>query len=469
MNVSNESLLLSFFNQYLFNEAKQNIEHIEYFYQTNPSTSGNPLVGELIKAIKDYNLDAIGEPLFRSILMRCQKTPTEANQIMSEVLKWKKFSREEIAPAAKDMRDVISTAIINKASARFGNSSTDFLKYLKNVNVSLSDAEVFSSTSFDKIDIDSIIADAATNGYQTNVDLINRAFPDNIISGGQIFCISASPGSGKTLFSMNLALWFASQKKKTLFVSLADTNWRDAIIRLGSIAFGITFAEASRNLKSVYENLTKITGDYLELSINSAGTVTADQIIEKVLADDIKILMVDYDGVIGGISAEDGLYNSFGDVYNKFTQLTSGNNPGNSSRLIFIMSQPKVNSWTSGQNGGLISLGDLSESSKKAQIVDNVLCISRINSYDCPHPLYDIRYQKCRRGNPNTRGYFYRNQARFVEIPKGLAEQLKMETEEREYTDQQIQAMAERYKQSEKMVQQAVKQEQQKRYDNPFT
>ena len=198
MNISNESLLLSFFNQYLFNEAKQNIEHIEYFYQTNPSTSGNPLVGELIKAIKDYNLDAIGEPLFRSILMRCQKTPTEANQIMSEVLKWKKFSREEIAPAAKDMRDVISTAIINKASARFGNSSSEFLKYLKNVNVNTGDLEMFNSISFDKIDINSIIADSTNSIVRTNVDLLNRAFPGGGIEMGQIFVISASPGSNRS-------------------------------------------------------------------------------------------------------------------------------------------------------------------------------------------------------------------------------------------------------------------------------
>ena len=194
MNVSNESLLLSFFNQYLFNEAKQNIEHIEYFYQTNPSTSGNPFVGELINAIKNYNLDAIGEPLFRSILLRCQKTQQEADNIMQEVIKLKQYTREEIAPAAKDMRDVISTAIIRKASARFGNSSTDFLKYLKNVNVNTGDMEVFNSISFDKIDINSIIADSANSVVRTNVDLLNRAFPGGGVEMGQIFCISASPG-----------------------------------------------------------------------------------------------------------------------------------------------------------------------------------------------------------------------------------------------------------------------------------
>ena len=197
MNVNNESLLLSFFNQYLFNEAKQNIEHIEYFYQTTPSTSGNPFIKELIDSIKNYNLDAIGEPLFRSILSRGGKTQQEADELMREILKWKQYNREEIAPAAKDMRDVISTAIIRKASARFGNSSTDFLKYLKNVNVSTGDTEIFSSTSLDKIDIDSIIADSKDSSVKTNVDFINRAYESNgfCLPTAQLMVVSASPGS----------------------------------------------------------------------------------------------------------------------------------------------------------------------------------------------------------------------------------------------------------------------------------
>lgn len=466
--MNNESLLLSFFNQYLFNEAKQNIEHIEYFYQTNPSTSGNPLVGELIKAIKDYNLDAIGEPLFRSILMRCQKTPQETDQIMEEILKWKKYSKEEIAPAAKDMRDVISSSIINKASYTFKDSPTEYLKFLKNVNVSTGDCEVFSSTSFDQIDINTIVAESVNSTVRTNVDLINRAFEayGSELPLSQIVCISATPGSGKTLFSMNLALWFASIGRKTLYVSLADQTWKDFIVRLGSIAFGITFSESYRNIKEVYENLIKITKSNLEVSVNTAGTVTVDQIVDKVMNENFDIVFIDYDGVLGfdssGRSAEDSsMYSAFGDVYNKLTKLSVN------GKLVFICSQPKVTSWNSGQNGGLISLSDLAESSKKGQIVDAVITISKISGPECPHQIFDIRFAKARRGKVGTHGCFIRNQARFIEIPRGLAEQLKSETEERTYTDQQIQAMSERYKQQEQHIQQSLKQEQQKR-ENPF-
>jgi hypothetical protein len=179
--------------------------------------------------------------------------------------------------------------------------------------------------------------------------------------------------------------------------------------------------------------------------------------------ENFEIVFVDYDGVLktgDGKSADESMYNAFGDVYNKLTALSV-----NGKKLVFICSQLKV---TSNQGGNLISLSDLAESSKKSQIVDAVLGISKISGPECPHQIFDIRFTKCRRGRVGTHGTFIRNQARFIEIPRGLAEQLKMETEDREYTDQQIQAMAERYKQSEQVVNQAIKQEQ-KRHDNPFS
>lgn len=462
MNVNNESLLLSFFNQYLFNEAKQNIEHIEYFYQTTPSTSGNPFVKELIDAIKSYNLDAIGEPLFRSILARGGKTQQEADQLMKEIIKWKQFNREEIAPAAKDMRDVISTAIIRKASARFGNSSSDFLKYLKNVNVSTGDNEMFSSTSFDKIDINSIIADSKDSVIKTNVDFINRAY--EACGGGiprsQLIVLSAAPGSGKTLFSMNLALWFASIGEKVLYVSLADQNTKDFVVRLGAIMGGLTFKQSYDNLLEVYNNLVKITGSNLEVSINSAGTVTAEQIVEKAINGNFSVVFCDYDGVlkIDGKSINDNTYMAFGDVYNQMTRLCLEN------KLVFMLSQPKNSAQYS---GNIITMNDLSESSKKNQIADGIITLSRLNPPECPYQLFDARWVKIRRGYP-TKTTFIRIQARFIEIPRGLAEQLKMETEDRNYTEQQILAMAERYKQQERSIQQSVMQEQ-RRHDNPFS
>ena len=275
--------------------------------------------------------------------------------------------------------------------------------------------------------------------------------------------------AGKTLFAMNLALYFASQGLHCLYVSLADQNQRDMVIRASAIVNNNRFADGYANLREAYESVVRVTGSNLDISINAAGTVTADDIVQKVLASSsspnpIRCVFVDYDACLKMDNGKnsDSMYNNFGDAYNEFTKLSMA------GVLVFICSQPKVGSWQAGQNGGIISLGDLSDSSRKAHIADAVLTISRISGEDTPHNIFLIKLVKARRGK-TIRGFFYRSQARFIEIPKGLAEQLRMDTGDQEYTNQQIMAMAERYKQQEQNIQQSIKQEQKQRHDNPFS
>lgn len=271
--------------------------------------------------------------------------------------------------------------------------------------------------------------------------------------------------AGKTLFTMNLALWFASaQNKRVLYISLADQTEVDFITRCESIISGCTFAEAYRDIRKSYEDLVRMVGSNLEISINSAGNVTAQQIVDLARERDADVVIVDYDGCIKNSEnrkADDSMYNVFGDVYNKMTELSLEDR-----RLVIMCSQLKS---TSNQGGNLITLNDLAESSKKGQVADGCICLSKISG-ESPNQVFNIRFTKCRRGKLAS-GFFARIQARFIEIPRGLAEQLCAEMEDRDYTEQQIISMAQRYKQSEQTVQQALKQQEQQRrqHDNPFS
>lgn len=193
--MENLSLVLSFFNQYNFALAKANIANIEYYFQCNPGTNGNQLIEELIKAIKTYDFDAIGQPLFQSILAKCRKNEQECQQIMSELMQWKKYTKEQIQPAVKYLQDICAAAVVQKANRLYQDSPSEYLKYLKTVNFQSGDLETFSSTSFDKIDINSIIADESKGAISTNVRFINEAFaPHNGIERGQLGIIAAPPG-----------------------------------------------------------------------------------------------------------------------------------------------------------------------------------------------------------------------------------------------------------------------------------
>ena len=99
---------------------------------------------------------------------------------------------------------------------------------------------------------------------------------------------------------MSLALWMATHGEKVLYVSCADMNWKDFIVRLSSIAFGIKFSEAYKNLGACYDNLKKLVGNNLEISINAAGQVSAEDIVEKVMAENFSVAAIDYDACLEG-------------------------------------------------------------------------------------------------------------------------------------------------------------------------
>ena len=109
--MENLDFILSLFNQYCFNDAKNNIESLEYYANVNPALTGNTLIKSLLDAIKNYSFDSIDLPLFKSILAKEGKTPREQAQIVTELLKWKSYNKNQIAPTKKYLTDIISSTI----------------------------------------------------------------------------------------------------------------------------------------------------------------------------------------------------------------------------------------------------------------------------------------------------------------------------------------------------------------------
>lgn len=439
--ITNEGLVLSLFNQYLFQEAKNNIENLEYYFRTNPGTQGNPLIEELVGAIKTYSFESIGEPLFRSILMKCRKSEAEIRQILDEVIKWKQYNKEEIKPAAKYLRDIVSASIITRANYLYKDDPTEFIKYLKNYNFKTSDVDVFSSVGFGDVDINSIIADSGAGVISTNIKFLNEAFqPYCGLERGQLGIICAPPGVGKSLQAMSLALWMASQGEKVLFICLGDNNMKDFIVRMGSIALGITFAEAYRNLGVVYDSLRNMVGDNLQVSINPAGVVSADDIVEKVRADNPSVVFIDYDSNIKGACEGDSMYISMGNIYNKFTELTLD------GKLVIVCSQPKNSVWNE-----FIKLSDIGESSRKQHACDFCITISNLLE-DNPNHIYYSSLVKARRGEVGSGAYMIRIQGRFIEIPRDIYKMIAQTKEKMNYTEADIENMVRQLNQSNFMI-----------------
>lgn len=434
--MDNLDFILSLFNQYTFNDAKCNIESIEYYVATNPSTCGNTLINELLTAIKTYSFDSIDAPLFQSILMKDGKNHAESSKILRELYKWKGYSKEQMKPTKKYLEDIIAGSIIQKANTKYPDDPVGYLTYLKQANITLDRTEIFNSQSFDKIDINTMLAEGFGKGYKSHFDWINNLFqPGCQYECGQLGIISCPPGVGKSLWMMTEAANMAINNPdvKILYLAMGDLKLKDFVIRMGAIITGCTFADTTRNLGPVYDTLKKMMGNRLHVSINPAGTVDPDEFVEYVLANRYNVVFADYDSNFK-IKSSENMYNDFGAVYNAMTKLTQ------EGLLVFIACQPKIVTWKAEE----IDMGDLGESSRKPHFADFIFTGSKL-----PGNNHCGIFKCCknRRGEEGEKtGYIRLPNGRFKFIPEDLARQLA-DRPKMDYSDADIDLFLQKYNQ----------------------
>lgn len=432
--MENLDFILSLFNQYCFNDAKNNIESLEYYVNVNPATSGNTLISSLLQAIKNYSFDSIDLPLFQSILMKDHKSPQEQRQIVNDLMRWKGYSKQQMAPTKKYLEDIIASSIISKANSKFANDPMGYLNYLKQSSIKIDRSEVLNSQSFDKIDINTIVAESSDKRYKSYFEWFNSQFePYHEIDFGQMLIVSAPPGTGKTLFMMTEALNLAmTTPYRSLYVSLGDMNIRDFVVRMGAIQTGMSFGETAKNLNSVYNTLKQFTGDRLDISINPAGTVNIDDLVDYVLSNNYDAVFLDYDSNLKMENSTNSMYLDYGNIYNALTKLTIA------GLLVVVGSQPNKLVWKNEE----IDLSDLGESSRKGHTTDMAITFSK---FQCPNHCGIMKVAKNRRGEVgDTIGYIRLNNGRFRTIPIDMAKHIAGEPK-KFYTDKDIDEMMSLY------------------------
>lgn len=435
--MENIELVYALTNQYLFQEAKNNIVDLSYYFSVNPSTSNNKLIEHLVNAVRDYDLSAMDLPLFQSIIAKSGKTEAESNKILNDIRRWKGYTKDQIEPARKYLQDIVASVVIQKANRMYQDHPSDYLKYLKNISFKTTDYETFSPKNFSEFDINAIMADSNDSIVKTPFDWLNQSFaPFDGVPKSQMVLVCAPPGVGKSLISMQLAGYMAATGHKVLYIALGDLNQKDFLTRIGAIMLDMTFADAHRNLNTVYNALRQMMGDNLEISISPAGVVSAEDIVEYVENSDKKydVIFCDYDSNLKGANDGDSMYQSYGKIYETLNKLVLN------GQLLFICTQPKISAW----DKQVIDLQDIGESSRKQHCGDCILGIGReINS---PNHLHTIKISKSRRGEVGAKIYTIRlDNGRFIEIPRGLYDQLKTIQEKRHYTSADITGMISQY------------------------
>ena len=433
------SLLYSCFNQYVFQEAKNNIRDLEYWFSTNPSTCGNILVANLIDAIKKYDLESIGQPLFQSILVRSGKNEQESNYIFNEIVKSKMLSQEQVAPTKRLIKDIVATNYIAKAKRLYDSYPTEYIKYIKELNFDTTDGVNLYSESMDKIDINSIIASNLVGGISSNYSWINEAFlPEKCYPSWGLMMISMPPGTGKSLFAMSEALRMAISGKKVHYLALGDLTMLDFILRLGAIYYGRPFYEVKENLVAVYNGLKDVIKDNLEITILPASSITVDEYIQFIRNKPFKVCFIDYDSNFKSNVMSESMYLVYGDIYAKLSELTIKYN-----KLVFILAQPGKAAWKI-DSYSAIEFDQVGESARKIHAVD--FCLTRSREAGNLNGLGISKIVKNRRGEENIIDYNIRlNNGRFKSLPRQVYMQLNEIKDKRSFSEKEIDFMISQY------------------------
>lgn len=461
-------LVLSMFNQFLYQDCKTNIQDISIFFKTNPSTSGNPLIEELIGAIKDYPLESIGLPLFQSILAKTGKNQTESQEILNKIIQYKKYNKDQIEPARKYIRDIVATVYVQRANRLYSDSPSEYLEYLKKLEFKTGSTDYLSTTSFNNLDINTIVAESGQEGKLTSsLSFVNESFSEGAFKPGDIVVISAPPSVGKSLIAEAEALHMSMvHKVPTCMLIMGDLDWESLFIRLAAIYTGLSFRDVRENLAGIYKEMSSQIGDKLDIIIAPAGTINAAEFVQFVIDSPkkYKAVFVDYDenfkmGGDGKNGGSDSMYAEFGDLYNEFTKLKyAGINS-------WILCQPKQFTWS---DGNPIELQNLGTSSRKGHIAD--VCITRTKEPQNLNGLGVFYICKNRHGE-NSIAYSIRlGNGRFKIIPKSVYQDLKNIQEKRYFSEQEIDMMISNYNAARSQVNNQIDNSmgRMKRVDSPF-
>ena len=447
--MQNLDLVYSLFNQYIFQDAKNNINALEYYFNCNPSTMGNQLVSALLDSIRKYSFESIDLPLFQSIIQRSGKSPEEGTMIIQEILKYKNYSKSQIAPAKDFIDDICADNILRKANNLYKDRPSKLVEYIKQTNFTVTGTDSMSTTMFGEVDINRLIAEAdPRNGVKTGFELLDNSFePYRVVEKGSIGIISAQPGAGKSLVMQSMALNIAAQGKKTHMLVLGDLGYLDIITRMCAMYSGRTFGEVRMDLNNIYNSLNRTIGGNLGITVMSANTLDVEEYVSYMLEHkEYEVLFIDYDSNFKIEGADDSLYNAYGKIYGEITKLSKDN------RLVFIASQSKVSSWNSPWG---IGLADIGESSRKQHTADFVLTISK--TPECINQLGMMRLVKNRRGALDESAYIRLDNGHFRLIPKALHDTIKGFADRKYYTDTEIDQMIMSYQNNVEQIQQNLK------------
>lgn len=210
-------------------------------------------------------------------------------------------------------------------------------------------------------------------------DMVNcGSFENFSISIGRSYMVTAH-NSGKSNFLMyevfNMCM---VHKKRGFWLALGDLMEVDFIARFGAIYWGVPKSDIISNIDLYYTpEFREALGKRLDFSIIEPGKLSVEEFKESMLEELQRVkdnfydfVVVDYDANFSNLEGNESMYQAHATIYQELVSLAKAGN----KCLVFIASQVK-NEYQ--YNVDIIPANGLAESSKKQNIIDMLITITR--------------------------------------------------------------------------------------------
>lgn len=269
---------------------------------------------------------------------------------------------------------------------------------------------------FNEIDIDTVLEEEGIkDSVASFLPSMARVTPSGGFLKGQVVCVCAAPGVGKSLFLSNQLLKMLESNLKVYWIALGDMTITDFVCRLTSIRENITLNETYNSPNSEACNRTKELLNNFYLSVLPAGMIGPEdlqEIVNERIPSDIDVVIVDYDANLKAADPE-SLYISGEKTYNLLSQIARPS--GKKYKLVIVASQPKTHFL----NFEVLPKEAPNESSKKLHIMDMLITLGKNQKAESDH-IGTVHYAKVRRGLEGVK-------ARFMLTDSGIIQELAEE------------------------------------------
>ena len=402
MEFTNQTLLYGLFNQYVFSEAKMNLDYLKMYYKDKRILNNNTLITKLLKLIENYSYIELTESRFMLTLQQDNRTVEEAKMIYDKIREYQQYDRQQSSVFIENLKSLCYTAFINRVQEHYSENPVKYMEELKKFDYKSNYSDTLVAKNFAELDITDLVDRYSAQGYKSRYQFVNDSFTCGGYIPGQLVLVCGAPGTGKSLFLQSEAVNFIEQGKRVHLLVMGDLSELDLATRMLCQMAHKTQRAVESDIIGNFNKYKDKFQDFLTITCVPSGLVSSRDYVDwiKQRIDEYDVLMIDYYSNFK--AGDDGsMYTSGGITCDALTELTR------EGKLVFLACQPKISYF--GEE--LLTYESIGESSRLIHIADMILTIGRC--WDAGMRMGQMNIAKNRRGDTNKAYWIGTNEGLF--------------------------------------------------------